>query len=50
MNKTLVESAPAYSTVAKWHDEFSQRWLSCDDLHRSRRSATSVNKEGMTEK
>ena len=45
MGETLGESAPAYSTVAKWHAEFQRGRLSCDDLHRCGRPATSVNEE-----
>jgi len=33
MKETLVQSAPAYSTVAKWHAEFTQGRSLSDDLH-----------------
>ena len=33
MKETLAESAPVYSTVAKWHAEFTPGQLTCDDLH-----------------
>ena len=37
MKETLVESAPAYSTVAKWHAAFTGVQSTCDDLHQSGR-------------
>ena len=49
MEETLGESAPAYSTVAKWHAEFKGGRLSCDDLYRCGRPATSVNDETVEE-
>jgi len=45
MKKRLGNSAPAYSTVTKWHAEFKRGRLSRDDLHRCGRPATSVNEE-----
>jgi len=45
MKETLGDSAPAYSTVTKWHAEFKRGRSSCDDLHRRGRPATSVNEE-----
>ena len=32
MKETLAGSAPAFSTVVKWHAEFERGRLSCDDL------------------
>ena len=49
MGETLGESAPAYSTVAKWHAEFKRGRWSSDDLHRCGRPATSVNEETVEE-
>ena len=43
--ETTEESVPAYATVAKWHAEFKRRTLTCDDLHRCGRPASSVNEE-----
>ena len=45
MGETLGESAPTYSTDAKWHAEFKRGRSSSDDLHRCGRTATSVNEE-----
>ena len=49
MKCTLAESAPAYSTVIKWHVEFKRGRLLCVDMHRSGRHATSVNEETVEE-
>ena len=49
MEVTLGKSAPAYSTVPKWYAEFKRGRLSCDDLHRCERPATSVNEETVEE-
>ena len=43
--ETLGDSAPAYSTVTKWHAEFKRERSYCDHLHRCGRPATSVNEE-----
>ena len=34
MKETLAVSAPAFSTVVKWHAEFERGRSSCDDLSR----------------
>jgi len=39
-----MESASAYSTVAKWHAEFTQGQSSCDDSHRCGQLASSIKK------
>ena len=45
MKETLAESAPAFSTVAKWRAEFERGRSSCDDLPRCGRPATCVDLE-----
>jgi len=45
MKETLMESAPANSTIAKCRAEFTWGWSLCDDLHWCGRPATSVNEE-----
>jgi len=45
MNETLAESAPAYSTVAKWHAELTRGRSLCDDLHRSAWTTGTSNSE-----
>ena len=41
----LAVSAPAFSTVVKWHAEFERGCSSCDDLPRCGRPATCVDLE-----
>ena len=43
--RKLAESAFAYSTVARWHVEFTRGQSSCGDLHWCGWLATSVNEE-----
>jgi len=45
MKETLSESAPAYSTVAKWHAEFTWHRLLCGDLQWCGWPASSINEE-----
>jgi len=45
--QTLGASAPSYSTVKKWHREFSCGRSSCEDQHRSGRPSTAVTQENI---
>ena len=45
MKETLALSAPAFSTVVKWHAEFERGRSSCDDLPRCGRPAACVDLE-----